>query len=555
MNPIPLPRCRASLLALLALTACSNTPNQPDPPTPDVAHVASQPAKRPAYTPASSPALGTAFSTRHASFTPIAFAELPGWSNAAVHESFAALAASCKALSKRAAWQAPCALAAQISPEDDTALRRLFEDNFHLYEVRDVGSQETQGIITGYYEPVLNGSRQRSARYAYPVHGVPADLLFLDARQVHDGQQIWLKLDKRQLVPVSADTAGARRYTLQLDGLTAGIRDKRYRVRIQRQDGQAFVRPYWSRQDIERRKLDAQVLAWVDDAYALYSMQIQGSGKIRLDVGGEILRVAYGEQNGHPFLPQVSGRDSATVGTAVKTRGLYTGSAINANSGPAPAQAGDEEVQRIIAALGGQAPTKPPPAQAQVSQVTSHDASVEAIIAALKGTGQPTKPAAQPIPQEAPLQAGAQPTGIPDPSYVFFRRIPDGPQGPLGALGVPLTAGNSIAVDPRTTPLGSPVFLSTTHAGSKQTIHRLVFAQDTGGAIRGAVRADLFWGSGAQAGQQAASMKVPGRMWLLLPRTQDITAMAASRTRSIGGMAAGPPADCVIADDELCTDD
>ena len=82
-----------------------------------------------------------------------------------------------------------------------------------------------------------------------------------------------------------------------------------------------------------------------------------------------------------------------------------------------------------------------------------------------------------------------------DPSYVFFRQIPDSEQGPVGALGVPLTAGRSIAVDPRTTPLGFPVFIST--GGSRQ-LNRLMVAQDTGGAIRGPVRADYFWGFGPE---------------------------------------------------------
>ena len=84
----------------------------------------------------------------------------------------------------------------------------------------------------------------------------------------------------------------------------------------------------------------------------------------------------------------------------------------------------------------------------------------------------------------------------------------------MGALGVPLTAGRSIAVDPRTTPLGFPVFIST---GGQ--LNRLMVAQDTGGAIRGPVRADYFWGFGPSAYEQASRMKENGRMWLLMPKT------------------------------------
>ena len=107
-----------------------------------------------------------------------------------------------------------------------------------------------------------------------------------------------------------------------------------------------------------------------------------------------------------------------------------------------------------------------------------------------------------------------------NPSVVFFREAPleDPSIGPKGALGVPLTAGRSIAVDPKFLPLGAPMFLSTTHPGTTLPLQRLVVAQDTGGAIRGPVRADLFFGFGAEAGAQAGMMKYDGEMWLLWPR-------------------------------------
>ena len=105
-----------------------------------------------------------------------------------------------------------------------------------------------------------------------------------------------------------------------------------------------------------------------------------------------------------------------------------------------------------------------------------------------------------------------------NPSYVFFRELPAGLDGPLGALGVPLTAGRSIAVDPGFIPLGAPVFLDTTWPASAAPLQRLTVAQDTGGAIKGAVRADLFWGFGSEAETYAGYMKETGRLWLLLPR-------------------------------------
>ena len=105
-----------------------------------------------------------------------------------------------------------------------------------------------------------------------------------------------------------------------------------------------------------------------------------------------------------------------------------------------------------------------------------------------------------------------------NPSYVFFRELPNGLSAPLGALGVPLTEAYSIAVDPRTVPLGAPVFLSTTYPNTSEPLNRLMLAQDTGGAIKGAVRADFFWGFGEQAGVQAGRMRQSGQMWVLFPK-------------------------------------
>jgi membrane-bound lytic murein transglycosylase A len=104
-----------------------------------------------------------------------------------------------------------------------------------------------------------------------------------------------------------------------------------------------------------------------------------------------------------------------------------------------------------------------------------------------------------------------------NPSYVFFRELPGDVDSPPGALGVPLTSGRSVAIDPRYTPLGAPVFLATTWPNSDRPLYRLMMAQDTGGAIKGPVRADFFWGLGDTAGAQAGRMKSPLRMWVLLP--------------------------------------
>ncbi|MDP2228568.1 MAG: MltA domain-containing protein [Moraxellaceae bacterium] len=119
--------------------------------------------------------------------------------------------------------------------------------------------------------------------------------------------------------------------------------------------------------------------------------------------------------------------------------------------------------------------------------------------------------------------ARANPARLPEllaanPSYVFFRVLPGGEGGPIGAFNVPLTDGASIAVDPKFIPLGAPVFLDTTRPNDSTPLQRLMVAQDTGGAIRGPVRADFFWGFGHDAGALAGKMKQRGRLWVLWPK-------------------------------------
>ncbi len=122
---------------------------------------------------------------------------------------------------------------------------------------------------------------------------------------------------------------------------------------------------------------------------------------------------------------------------------------------------------------------------------------------------------------------GAHPTRAQElfnanPSYVFFKeeRLPDPNVGPKGALGVPLTPARSVAIDSQLLPLGAPIYLSTTQAASEQPMQRLMMAQDTGGAIRGAVRADFFYGFGSAAAESAGRMKQRGMLWVLLPKSR-----------------------------------
>jgi len=108
-----------------------------------------------------------------------------------------------------------------------------------------------------------------------------------------------------------------------------------------------------------------------------------------------------------------------------------------------------------------------------------------------------------------------------NPSYVFFRELDSAVNSPPGALGVPLTPGRSLAVDRRYLPLGAPVFVETSWPNSDQPLRRLMIAQDTGGAIKGRIRGDFFWGMGDAAGEKAGRMKQAAKFWVLLPKTNE----------------------------------
>ncbi|HVO90956.1 MAG TPA: MltA domain-containing protein, partial [Casimicrobiaceae bacterium] len=123
-----------------------------------------------------------------------------------------------------------------------------------------------------------------------------------------------------------------------------------------------------------------------------------------------------------------------------------------------------------------------------------------------------------------------------NPSYVFFRELPTPApgsleaaiDGPTGSLGVPLLAQRSVAIDARELPLGAPLFIDTTQPSTGAPLQRLVLAQDTGGAIRGPLRLDYFWGFGANAGNEAGRMRQQGRLWLLWPAGTEPPAMMAN---------------------------
>ena len=561
----------AMIVFCLMTGACTQSP--PKKVGDSASQIATPPSSEVPETPPRSPASqnAVAFSTRYAHFEPAKWTHLPGWDEDDLGDAWKAFLRSCAALRTKSAWAVPCTRAVGLDSSND-AIRRFFEGEFTLYQIRNT-DRSTAGVITGYYEPLLSGSRSYAAPYIYPVYGLPDDLLYLDMRKMpvkRRGDLVAARIDGRNIVPILDATPGSGGLlTLDIGNFQPDIRDKKLRVR---RDGNRIV-PYFTRAEIERRGLaSARVLAWTDDPVSLYSMQIQGSGKIRL-TDGKVLRVAYREQNGHPFTPTVAA--SSGKSKSVRTRGIGGEFVIDddeTNSPSAP-------ILTPGFKLSSSPTVSPTTTTNAVSKQENSSPEVDAVVAALlQGSASHTasnvpkkvpaaKPSAPPLSASVPVtmrpstgNATVPPTWpaaiSSDPSYVFFQEIPDTPDGPIGALGVPLTAGRSVAVDPRTTPLGFPVFLAAPESRKNGGLNRLMFAQDTGGAIRGAVRADYFWGFGESARTRASRMKENGRMWLLLPKGQQIAAVESARkTRSIGGKAAPSQLECVVPDPDLCVED
>jgi membrane-bound lytic murein transglycosylase A len=324
-----------------------------------------------------------------------------------VGPAFEAFVRGCAALETQDAWKRVCQLARTLGAPKESDAIAFFEQQFMPHQV--VNADETiTGTVTGYYEPLLHGSRAPSKRYRYPIYAVPDDLLVID-----------------------------------LAGLYPDLKHRRLRGRI---EGNRVV-PYLPRGEIDREPapLKGREIVWVDDAVDLFFLHIQGSGQVELETG-ERVRVGYADQNGHPF---------RSLGGLLVRRG---------------------ELPLARASMQG------------------------------------IKDWARRNPRKVQEYMND------NPSYVFFRELDRNLPGPIGSLGVPLTGERSLAVDARVVPLGAPVYLVTTWPNSSEPLERLVVAQDTGGAIAGAVRADFFWGFGDAAGNLAGKMKQSGRMWVLLPK-------------------------------------
>lgn len=335
--------------------------------------------------------------------------QIPGWTQDQAQEAWPALFSNCLAMVKKeATWEAICQ-AAQANPATDAASARAFVEHYFTPYQLFGENLKAEGLLTGYYEPLLQGSYEKTERFQYPIYRPPQDML-----------------------------------TIELAELYPELKDKRVRGRLV--EGNRVV-PYYDRATIDgpNQPLVGQEIVWVDNKEDLFFLHIQGSGRVQLP-DGNVVGVAYANQNGLPYV---------AIGKRLQEWGKLKPGTINMFS-----------IKQWI----------------------------------------------RDNPQEADKLLNE------NPSYVFFSLRENIEQGPVGSLGVPLTAGRSLAVDRKVIDLGSLMWIDTTYPDTNQPLQRLMFAQDTGGAIKGDLRGDYFFGTGQQAETWAGHMKQKTRFYILKPK-------------------------------------
>ncbi len=360
-------------------------------------------------------------------YEPIDFADIDGWANDDHATAFAAFLESCRALSANRqpareptpitdALKSICERGFAAVPLEEDGARKFFEDNFRPLRISKLG--DTDGFLTGYYEPIINGSRVPTGEFTAPLYRRPPNLVVSGRRKLGG----------------SFPSKG---------------------VKVGRRFGRRKIVPYYDRGQIEDGALDGWHLeiCWLHSQIDVLFAQIQGSARIRLE-DGSILRVNYDLHNGWPYLP---------VGRVLVDRKLVPKDEIS--------------MQRIRDWM-------------------------EANPAAAKEVRRQNK------------------------SYVFFRITDLSTEDEaVGGEGVPLMPGRSIAIDRSLHAYGTPFFIAAElpianeKAGTK--FRRLVFAQDTGSAIVGPARADIYFGAGDDAARIAGRIRNSGQFVMLLPRELD----------------------------------
>lgn len=251
-----------------ARPAPSPAPAATTPPAPSPTPAARPPAG-PAVVPVAPQAVPPTRPDAVARYDRLPFTSLPAVADADWITAWPAFLLSCQALQANAAWKGPCARAAAVDRRSAAAIRGFFANGFDAYRVRAVAPAEARdgevrdsGLVTGYYEPLLKGSRKASPKYRVPIYRVPDDLVAVDLAGVYP----------------------------ELAGL-------RLRGKLQ---GRKLV-PYASRGEIDASSaLKGQELLWVDDPIDAFFLHVQGSGRVQMD-DGKVVRLGYGDSNGHPY--------------------------------------------------------------------------------------------------------------------------------------------------------------------------------------------------------------------------------------------------------------
>jgi membrane-bound lytic murein transglycosylase A len=361
---------------------------------------------------------------------PLSWSDLGGWGEDDHLAAFKTFMESCKAILPRAspgreagpmfsALQHVCRRGRSYVASDSEKARGFFEMNFRPVRIATLG--DAAGFVTGYYEPIVEGSRTWSQDFQVPLYRKPSNLI-----------------------------PGGRR-------VTDGFPNK---GPVGRKFGRKKIVPYYDRGEIEEGALTGRNLeiCWLKDPIDLLFIQIQGSARVQLP-DGEIVRVNYAAHNGYPYTP---------VGRPL------------IESGAIPRE--EMSMDRIRKWM-----------------------------------------------EENPDDA--KEIRRKNKSYVFFREAAlSAVEEPKGAQGVSLTPGRSIAVDKALHIYGTPFFIEAELPidSAQPTTHfrRLMVGQDTGSAIVGPARADLYFGAGQQAGLIAGRIRHPARFAMLVPREIDPTAGA-----------------------------
>ncbi len=372
------------------------------------------------------PLLDLPFEISGGQYFPLAWSDVPGWNDDDQLAAYQTFRASCKPIAAQqnptqdsralsASLREPCQAARATEISDSARARAFFEHNFVPLEIMRLG--QDAGFVTGYYEPIIEGSRTANEVYNVPVYRRPSNLFMRGYSQASpelpNKGPVFRKIGRRKLVP------------------------------------------YYDRAEIEDGVLEDRgiEIVWLKDQTDLLFAQIQGSARVLLEDGSTV-RINYDSYNGYPFTP---------VGRILVDRGILTKEEVS--------------MQKI-----------------REWMEANRDAARE-----LRRQNR---------------------------SYVFFRevKLADNEEA-IGGQGIPLTPGRSIAVDKALHVYGTPFFISgelpIESERSRTPFHRLMIAQDTGSAIVGPARADLYFGAGPDAARVAGRLKSNMRFVMLVPKGLD----------------------------------